>query len=65
MKAKHSIVVHGIIDWFPTQKDFLDMYGTRQFRSQQDCMVSIGKETKTIKEWHHDLYMFEKVENAI
>ena len=49
-----KITIHGFTDWSPTLQEFLVMLGTVQIGAAQDCEVTIGQKTKTMKEWQND-----------
>jgi hypothetical protein len=49
-----KITIHGFEDWSPTLQEFLVMLGTVQIGASQDCEVTIGQKTKTMKEWQND-----------
>jgi len=56
-----KIIVHGFKDWFPSQKEFIEMLDTVQVGANGDCDVTIDNEKKTLREWQNDPKVIRKI----
>jgi hypothetical protein len=49
------ITIHGHTDWNPTLCDFMGLLDST-YGSSADIKVTIGNETRTMREWQEDMF---------